>query len=97
MYKLDLGDAIAVSPQCYKNFLAAHRDRLGNRIFRASVNAVLKETGANATLRRIRLKTPRDVFTISKRGDMMAKSYYGSWYLEFKSKRDYTAFVLRWS
>ena len=96
MYKLDLGEAIAVSPNCYKNFLDAHRDRLGSRIFRASVNAVLQETGANATLRRTRLKTPRNMFSISKGGGRTVLSYYGNWYLEFKSKRDYTAFVLRW-
>ncbi len=94
MYKLDLGEAVAIAPFCYKNFINAHRDKFKDKITRPEVNLFLSESGANAVLRRTRLKKPRSVFNVATWSRQPCK--HGSWYLEFKSKRDYTAFVLRW-
>lgn len=95
MYKLDLGPAVAMSPDCYKNFLAAHKDRFfEGRVFRPVVNEILLEYGLRAVLRRKRLKTPQTVFNMNRLRSELSRR--GDWYLEFKSKRDYTAFVLRW-
>ena len=84
-----------MAPDCYKQFIFAHRDRFNGPVNRVVVNNILKETDSNAVLRRAKLKIPHTVFNISKLKSEL--SYRGNWYLEFKSKRDYTAFVLRWS
>jgi len=95
MYKVDLGGAIAVSPNCYKNFISHYRQQIGIPVNRTRVNVVLAESQSNAVLRRTRLKTPRSVFNATRM--TTEQTIRGDWYLEFKTKRDYTAFVLKWS
>lgn len=95
VYKLDLGPTVAMAPDCYKRFISAHRDRFEGAITRNAVNEILAETDSRAVLRRKRLGTPRRIFNVTTlRSELVNR---GDWYLEFKSKRDYTAFVLRWS
>jgi hypothetical protein len=95
MYKLDLGPAIAMSPDCYKNFISYYRTRLGSPVNKHAVNALLAESNANAVLRRSRLKATRTVFN----GTTMKteQTTRGDWYLDFKTKRDYISFMLTWS
>lgn len=94
MYKVDLGGAIAVSPDCYRNFITHYRSHLGSPVNRTMVNMLLAESQSNAVLRRSRLKVPRTVFNATTMKTENTKR--GDWYLEFKTKRDYIAFLLRW-
>jgi hypothetical protein len=94
MHKVNLGGAIAMSPICYKNFIAHYKQQIGTPVHRTRVNVVLAESQANAVLRRTRLKTPRSVFNATRMST--EQTTRGDWYLEFKNKRDYTAFVLKW-
>ncbi len=95
MYKVDLGAAIAVSPDCYKNFISHYRPQLGSPVNRTKVNALLAESWSNAVLRRSRLKVPRTVFNATKM--KTEQTTRGDWYLDFKTKRDYISFILKWS
>lgn len=91
--RLELGEAIAMAPQPYQNFIRINCAGLPRPLHKDDINKALQQEPYSVTLHRHKYSKHK-VYSFTQ-GRMIKDR--GNWYLKFPDESALLAFQLRWS